>query len=141
MEPLRINSRLVLPPDELEVRFSRSGGPGGQNVNKLETQVELRFNLKTSAVLGETRRIRLLQALGHRVSNEGVLQVRCSSHRHRARNLDEARERMVELISKSLHIPKGRKATRPTKGSKKRRVDAKTRRGQVKRLRRRPGQD
>ena len=136
MEPLRVNARLTLPPEELEVGFSRSGGPGGQNVNKVETKVALRFDVRHSAALGEDRRRRLLANLASRLTKAGVLQVVRSRHRQRARNLEEAREELASILRRGLQVQRARKATRPTRGSQRRRLEAKKRRSQIKRERR-----
>lgn len=141
MEPLRIHSRLVLPAEELEVRTARSGGPGGQNVNKVETRVELRFSVAQSSSLSEERRAWLLENLGPRLTREGVLIVRSSRYRERGRNLEDARERMAELVRAGLARPKERRATRPTAGARRRRRKEKEQRSQRKRDRRGEGHD
>ncbi len=136
MEPLRVNSRLVIPPDELAVSFARSGGPGGQNVNKVATKVVLRFSVGASRALGETRRARLTRRLAARLSRAGELVIHASRHRERARNLEDARERLARMLREALTVAKARRPTRPTKASKERRMDAKRRRAQLKRERR-----
>ena len=136
MEPLRINSRLILPPGELHASFSRSGGPGGQNVNKVATRVQLRFSVLESLSLGERRRARLMRQLESRLTRGGEVVVHASSHRERGRNLEEARQRLAALLRTGLQVPKRRKATKPTRASKRKRLDAKRKRGDLKRSRR-----
>jgi len=142
-EPLRVSGRLTVPGEDLEVRTMRASGPGGQHVNKVETAVELRLDLEACDVLGEGRRRAIVEALGPRLVGDGrVLVVRASSHRSQKRNLEEARERMVDLLARALAPKKARRATRPTAGSKRRRLDAKKRRGDIKKGRKRPaGED
>ncbi len=130
-----MNERLVLPPEELSVAFARSGGPGGQNVNKVATKVVLRFSIEASASLGETRRARLLGRLASRLTGSGELLVQASRYRERGRNLADARERLAAILREALQVQRPRRATRPTAGSKRRRLEAKRRRGELKRRR------
>jgi ribosome-associated protein len=123
---------LLIPASELLERFSRSAGPGGQGVNTTDSRVELVFDVATSSVLGDAQRGRLLDALGRRLT-DGRLTVVASEHRSQLRNRAAARERLVALLQESLAPPPPpRRATRPTRGSQRRRLDAKKRRGQVK---------
>ena len=127
---------LFLPGRELSWTASRSGGPGGQNVNKVSTAVELRFDIAGSPSLPPDVKTRLIRLAGQRVTNDGVLVIDAQRHRSQERNRADARERLVELIRAATHVPKARRATKPTKASKERRHEGKQRRGNVKKLRR-----
>jgi ribosome-associated protein len=133
MDPLRVNSRLVIPPGELQVSFTRAGGPGGQKVNRTASQVQLRFSITESTSLGDRRRQTLLAALKARLTASGELLIRAKSHREQARNLADARERLARLLSVALQPRRKRKATRPTRASRERRLEAKRHRSQRKR--------
>lgn len=141
MEPLRVHSRLVIPPEELEVEFVRSGGPGGQNVNRRATQVILRFDVRRSRALGEARRARIERALPHRLTGAGELVVRSSRHREQRRNLEDARARLARLLAEALRPRRVRRATRPTRAAKERRLAEKRRRSEAKRRRAEGGRD
>jgi len=134
--------RLVIPARELQVEAVRSGGPGGQNVNKVATQVQLRWNVRESQAVRESlsprARERLLEALGARLTALGELLVKASSHREQARNLQEARDRLSRLIEKALEPPRPRVPTRPTRASRERRLAEKKHRGTKKRDRSNP---
>jgi ribosome-associated protein len=135
LEPLVVNARITLPADELVARAIRSGGPGGQNVNKVSTAIELRFDLGASTAFSAAQRTRLLAKLASRLVGGGVLSVRSTVHREQGRNLVDARERLAELLREALHVPRARRATAPTRGSQRRRLEAKKRTGSKKRLR------
>ncbi len=139
---IRITESISLDEREIEENFVRSAGPGGQNVNKLATAVQLRFDVRHSPSLLPAVRQRLERLAGRRLTNDGVLIIIAQRHRTQERNRQEARERLVDLIRRAAEPPKPRHATRPTAASKRRRLDTKTRRARLKHLRRtRPTED
>ncbi|MCW2720447.1 alternative ribosome rescue aminoacyl-tRNA hydrolase ArfB [Pseudonocardia sp.] len=137
-DDLHVRGPLVLPAGELHWRFSRASGPGGQGVNTTDSRVELSFDVARSPSVPESLRERALARLGGRLV-DGVLTITASEFRSQLRNRDAARERLAETLrGATAPDPPKRRPTRPTKGSTRRRLDAKTRRGQIKRLRGRP---
>jgi ribosome-associated protein len=136
---VQAGSRLAIPVDEIDVRASRSSGPGGQHVNTSSSRIEVVWSVRDSRVLPEDVRTQLLARLESRLDGEGQLRVVSQAHRSQLRNREAALERLGELVRRALVVPKARKATRPTRASKEKRLGQKRRRGAVKRDRRRPG--
>lgn len=128
-----VQTAITIPEQELVERFVRSTGPGGQNVNKVATAVELRFDVAQSPSLPEPVRERLLAKRDRRMTNEGVLVISAQRFRTQERNREDARERLASFIDSGLHAPKPRIATRPSRASKERRLGAKRERSTVKR--------
>jgi ribosome-associated protein len=133
--------RVRIPLSELSYRFSRSGGPGGQNVNKVETRVEVRFTPAESSALTPEEVERISRKLAPRMTGEGEILVVADTTRHRERNRQEALDRLAALIEEALRVPKRRRKTRPTRASKERRLEEKRQRSETKRHRRPPKED
>ena len=132
---LVISPNLVIDDAELQERFVRSSGPGGQNVNKVSTAVDLRFDIKNSSCLPEPLRERLLARSDRRLTADGVFVISAQRFRTQERNRDDARERLAGVIQAAMHVPKKRLATKPSKGAKERRLTGKRERSDIKRTR------
>lgn len=130
-------TRYVVPPHELEFRASRAGGPGGQHVNKASTRIEVLWNVVRSPSLNDERRARILVGLASRIDAAGVLRVVAAERRSQLQNRQAALERLQALVDRALYRPPARKATRPPRAAKERRIKHKRHRGQAKKLRRR----
>jgi len=138
---IRITDTISIDPRELHEEFVRSSGPGGQNVNKVSTAVELRFDVARSPSLPADVRQRLICQAGSRMTGEGVLIIDARRHRTQEQNRKDALARLVEMIRQASHKPKPRRPTRATLGSKLRRLSTKRRRSEVKSRRQRPGRE
>jgi ribosome-associated protein len=132
---IRVNADISLDEREIEESFVRASGPGGQNVNKLATAVQLRFDVRHSPSLPDEVRTRLERLAGARLTRDGVLVIIAQSHRTQGRNREDALDRLIELIRRAAVAPRTRRPTRPTRASRERRVETKKRRASVKRLR------
>jgi ribosome-associated protein len=131
---IEITPSLQIDERDLQIDFVRASGPGGQNVNKVATAVQLRFDVPASS-LPEEVKSRLIQLAGNRVTAEGVLLIEAKRYRTQEQNREDAIQRFVELVRKSLVKPKARRKTKPTKTSKEERLKAKKKRGEIKKMR------
>jgi ribosome-associated protein len=137
---IRITPSISIGERELEEQFIRSSGPGGQNVNKLASAVQLRFDVRRSPSLPDDVRTRLERLAGKRLTRDGVLVINSQRHRTQERNRDDARDRLVDLIRRAAVAPVPRRATKPTTGARERRLQSKKHRATIKGLRRtKPG--
>jgi ribosome-associated protein len=136
---LQVNDKLEIPDDEIEETFVRASGPGGQNVNKVSSAVQLRFDVSGSPSLPLAVKERLIKLAGSRATGAGEIVITANRFRNQPQNRDDARERLADLIRQALYVPKPRKATKPTYGSKVRRIEGKKRRSEVKAGRRSRG--
>jgi ribosome-associated protein len=134
-ERIAITPSISLSPDEIDEQFIRSSGPGGQNVNKVSSAVQLRFDLKHSPSLPDGLKRRAGDLAGSRLTKDGVIVITADSFRTQKQNRDDALQRLVELLKAASVAPKHRRATRPTLASKQRRLEGKVQRGAIKRMR------
>jgi ribosome-associated protein len=135
---IRITDAIAIDEREIHESFVRASGPGGQNVNKLATAVQLRFDARGSPSLPEDVRARLERLAGRRLTQDGVLVITARRHRTQERNRQDALERLVELVRRAARPPTPRRPTKPSAAARRRRLDAKQRRGVIKRLRAEP---
>lgn len=132
---ISIKHGLIIPADELETSSSRSGGPGGQHVNRTDSRISVRWNIQTSKVLTEEQRSRLLSKLHAQLTSQGDLVIHCSTSRSQLQNKIDALARLGDVIRKALHVPKKRMATKIPRGIKQARVENKRKTGAIKKLR------
>ncbi len=132
---IQITGTLAIDDREVEERFVRASGPGGQNVNKVSTAVQLRFDVNASSLPDEIK-TRLISIAGSRMTTEGVLVIDAREHRTQAQNREAARARLIDFIERATHRPKKRRPTKPGRAAKEKRIESKKRRGDVKAARR-----
>ncbi len=138
MSSVKLPYGVSVPETELELRAARSGGPGGQSVNTTDSKVELRWDVASSSALNTTQRNRLLDRLSSRLTQDGVLILTGSEHKSQHRNREAVMSRFESIVGEALEPPRQRRRTRPTRGSKERRLRQKKHRGEIKRLRKNP---
>ena len=138
---IQITANISLNESELQLDFIRASGPGGQNINKVSSAVQLRFDAAGSPALNDAVRIRLKQLAGHRMTADGILIIKAQRYRTQDRNREDAIERLIALIREAAQIPKKRRQTKPSATAKQKRLAAKRRRGEIKRQRRSIGKE
>lgn len=138
---LRVNRSVVIPGDEIELRFTTSGGPGGQHANRSATRVEVAWNVMTSAALGPRQRERVLDRLRSRLDSNGALRMASARHRSQLRNREDVLDRLASVVADALVPPARRVPTSTPVSAKRKRVESKRRRSEVKRLRAKPDID
>jgi len=139
--PIQISRQITIPDADLELAFVRGSGPGGQNVNKVASAVQLRYRLATSSALAPRVKQRLRLLAGQRVTDDGSVLIQARTQRSQEQNRREAEQRLADLIRRALIEPKLRRATKPTRSSKERRLASKQRAQRIKQLRGPPGRD
>ena len=132
---MRVTDTIAINEREIDERFVRASGPGGQNVNKVSTAVELRFDVRASSLPSDVKE-RLLTVAGSRMTADGVLLIDSREHRTQARNREAARQRLIDLVAQAAKKPRRRKPTKPRPGAREKRLESKKLRGQLKELRR-----
>jgi ribosome-associated protein len=132
---LQIKNKIIIPDSELEISAIRSQGAGGQNVNKVATAIHLRFDIEASSLPAFYKQ-QLLKLNDRRITQEGVVVIKAQEHRSQEKNREEALQRLKQLILSAVILPEIRKPTKPTRSSQKKRLDSKTKRGQIKSIRR-----
>lgn len=138
MAAIRVNSKVAVDDGELDFAHARSGGPGGQHANTSSTKVELRWDVQASTALDDHQKRLVLERLGNRINNEGVLVLQSSEYRSQTRNREAVVARFATLLGDALRVQASRRPTKPTKAARRRRLEAKRRRAETKALRRPP---
>lgn len=141
MSDVRVNRSLVIPEEELALKFSTSSGPGGQHANKVATRVDVTWNIDKSESVGPRQRERIRTALASRINSSGELRVTSNRFRSQVRNREDALERLADLVGDALKVRATRKRTEPSRAAKEKRLEAKRRRSETKRRRRPPPPD